>query len=117
MDAKGDQLGLELAVAAGGVGLAFERTELAADFAQQVLNTQEVAFGGLEATLGLLLALSVLEDAGGLLNDLAALLGPGVQHGVDLALAHDDVLLAADAGVGEEILHVEEPARHAVDGV
>ena len=46
-----------------------------------------------------------------------ALLGPGVEHGVDLALADDHVLLAADAGVGQQLLDVEQPARHAVDGV
>ena len=43
----------------------------------------------------------------------AAVLGAGVEHGVDLALADDDVLLAADAGVGEQLLDVEQPARHA----
>ena len=46
-----------------------------------------------------------------------ALLGPGVEHGVDLALADDHVLLAADAAVGQQLLDVEQPARHAVDGV
>ena len=46
-----------------------------------------------------------------------ALLGAGVEHGVDLALADDHVLLAADAGVGQQLLHVEQAARHAVDGV
>ena len=29
----------------------------------------------------------------------------------------DDVLLAADAGVGQQLLDVEQPARHPVDGV
>jgi hypothetical protein len=77
----------------------------------------QVGLGGGEAALGLLLALAVLEDAGGLLDDEAALLGAGVEHGVDLALADDDVLLAADAGVGEQLLDVEQAARHAVDGV
>ena len=41
----------------------------------------------------------------------AAVLGPGVQHRVDLALADDDVLLATDAGVAEQLLHVEQAAR------
>ncbi len=43
---------------------------------------------------------AVLQHAGGLLDDRAPLLGPGVEHGVDLALADDHVLLATDAGVG-----------------
>ena len=54
---------------------------------------------------------AVLQDAGGLLDDEAPLLGLGVEHGVDLALADDHVLLAADAGVGEQLLDVEQPAR------
>ena len=43
--------------------------------------------------------------------------GAGVEHRVELALADDHVLLAADAGVGEQLLDVEQPARHAVDRV
>ena len=111
------QLGDEVAVAAGGVGLALERAELAAHLAQEVAEPGEVALGGGEPALGLLLALAVLQDAGRLLDDEAAVLGPGVEHGVDLALADDHVLLPADAGVGEQLLDVEQPARHAVDGV
>ena len=98
-------------------GLALERAQLAADLAQEVLDAQQVRLGGVEPALGLLLALAELQDAGGLLDDRAALLGSGVEHRVDLALADDHVLLAADAGVGEQLLHVEQAARHAVDGV
>ena len=107
----------ELLVAAGRLGLAFERAELAPHLAQQVLQAQQVGLGGVEPALGLLLALAVLEDAGGLLDDRPPLLGAGVEDGVDLALAHDHVLLAADAGVGEQLLHVEQAARDAVDRV
>ena len=111
------ELGDEVAVAAGGIGLALERPELAADLAQEVLQAGEVALGGRQLALGLLLATAELQDAGGLLDDEAALLGTGVEDGVDLALADDDVLLAADAGVGQQLLDVEQPARRAVDGV
>ena len=41
--------------------------------------------------------------------------GPGVQHGVELALADDHVHLAADAGVGQQLLDVEQAALVAVD--
>ena len=37
--------------------------------------------------------------------------GVGVQDRVELALADDDVHLAADAGVGEQLLDVEQAAR------
>ena len=111
------ELGDELLVAPRRLRLALERAQLAAHLAQQVLQAQQVGLGGVEPALGLLLALAVLEDAGRLLDDRPPLLGPGVEHGVDLALADDHVLLAADAGVGEQLLHVEQPARHAVDRV
>ena len=114
---EGAQLGDEVAVAAGGVGLPLERSQLAPHLAEEVAEAGEVALGGGEAALGLLLALAELQDAGGLLDDEAPLLGPGVEHRVDLALADDDVLLAADAGVGQQLLDVEQAARHAVDGV
>ena len=74
-------------MAAGGVGLALERAQLAAHLAQQVLEPDEVGLGGGQPALGLLLAPPELEDAGRLLDDQPAVLGPGVEHGVDLALA------------------------------
>ena len=117
IDPKRRQLADELAVALGRLGLAFERAQLAADLAQQVLHAQEVGLGRLEAAFGLLLAAAVLEDAGRLLDDRPPVLGAGVEHRVDLALADDHVLLATDAGVAQQLLHVEQPARHAVDRV
>ena len=114
-DVEGAELGHDVAVAAGRVGLALERPQLAAHLAEQVAEAGEVALGGREAALGLLLALAVLEDAGRLLDDQAPVLGAGVEHRVDLALAHDHVLLATHAAVGEQLLQVEQAARHAVD--
>ena len=70
----------------------------------------QVALGGVELAERLLLALAVLEDAGGLLDEAAAVLGGRVQDRVELALADDDVHLAADAGVAEQLLDVEQPA-------
>ena len=52
-----------------------------------------------------------LQHAGGLFDDRPALLRSGVEHRVDLALAHDHVLLSTDTGVAEQLLHVEQPAR------
>ena len=71
------ELGDELAVAAGGLGLALERAQLAANLAQQVLHAQQVGLGGVEPALGLLLALAVLEHAGGLLDDRPPVLRAG----------------------------------------
>ena len=43
--------------------------------------------------------------------------GRGVQHGVELALPDDHVHLAAEAGVAQQLLHVEQAAGLAVDRV
>jgi hypothetical protein len=106
-----------VAVAPGGVGLLLQRAELTAHLAQQVLQPGEVALGVGQPPLGLLLAAAELEDARGLLDDQPSFFGSGVQHRVDLALADDHVLLAAHTRVAQELLDVEQPARHAVDGV
>jgi hypothetical protein len=99
------------------LGLAPERLELAADLAEQVAQPGQVALAGVELAERLLLALAVLEDAGGLLDEAAAVLRRRVEDRVELALADDDVHLAPDAGVREQLLDVEQPARGAVDGV
>ena len=103
--------------APGDLGLAAQRLELAADLGDEVGEPGEVGLHRVELAERLLLALAVLEDARGLLDEPAALLGRGVQHGVELALPHDHVHLAADARVGEQLLDVEQPARAAVDRV
>ncbi len=95
--------------------LAAQRLQLATQFVRQVLHAREVGLHRVQLAQRLLLALAVLEDARGLLDEGAAAHGVGVQHGVELALPDDDVHLTADAGVGEEILDVEEAARVAVD--
>jgi len=51
------------------------------------------------------------------LDDEAPVFGTGVEHGVELALRHDHVLLAAHTAVGQQLLHVEQAAGDAVDGV
>ena len=117
VDAQSTELGGQLTMSLGRLGLAFEGPQLAADLAEQVLQSQEVRFGGVEAALRLLFALAVLEDAGGLLDDRPALFRASVEYGVDLALADDDVLLAADPGIGQQLLDIEQAARHVVDGV
>lgn len=58
-----------------------------------------------------------LEDACRLLDDRAAILGTRRQDAVELALAHDHVLLSPDASVGEQLLDVEQPAGGAVHRV
>ena len=94
----------------GHLGLPAQRLELAADLAEQVGEPGQVAVAGVELAERLLLALAVLEDAGGLLDEAAPVLRRRVQDRVELALPDDDVHLAADAGVGQQLLDVEQPA-------
>ena len=99
------------------LGLPPERLQLAADLAGEIGEPSEVGLHGVELAERLLLAPSVLQDACGLLDEAAAVVGARVQHGVELALADDHVHLAAQPRVAEELLHVEEAARLAVDRV
>ena len=117
MDPKGVEFGLQIAVTLGGLGLSLERSQLTTHLSHQVLEPEEVRLGRVEPTLRFLLPFPELQHPGGLLDDRAAILGARVQHGVDLALAHDDVLLATNPRVREQFLNVEESARHAVDRV
>ena len=84
---------------ASDLGLLAERGELPAEFTGEVVEPGQAGLHRLELAERLLLALAVLEHPGGLFDEPAALLGTGVQHGVELALPDDDVQLAADAGV------------------
>ncbi|MGX1303545.1 hypothetical protein RKD35_005033 [Streptomyces albogriseolus] len=109
------QVGLDDGGATGDGGLAAERLELAAELVGEVLDACEVGLHRVQLAQRLLLALAVFEDAGRLLDEGAAAHGVGVQDGVELALADDDVHLAANAGVGEQFLDVQETAGVAVD--
>jgi hypothetical protein len=111
------ELGHESVMPARGVGLALQRPKTAPDLAQQVGEAEQIALGRLEPALRLLAPLAELEDPGGFFDDRPAFFRPSVQHGVELTLAHDDVLLAADAGVGQQFLDVEKSTRCAVDHV
>ncbi len=115
VDADRPQLLDQPTVAACRVGLTLQRCELAAHLTQQVVEAQEVALGRLQAAFGTFASLPELQDARRFLDDRTPVLGTRVEHRVELTLPHDHVLLAADAGVGEQLLDVEQPARRAVD--
>ena len=98
---QGLQLGDETTMPACCLSLSLEWTELTANLAQQVLNPEQTRLRGIEASFGALLAAAELQDPCSFLDDRAPLFGTGVEHGVNLALTHDDVLLTTHAGVAE----------------
>ncbi len=116
-DAHRPQLVGQGGVGAGGGGLALQGADLAAHLAQQVPQAFQVLLGGGQPALGPLPAPAVLQHPGRLLDHRPAVLGPGVEHRVQLALADDHVLLAPDPRVRQEVLDVQQPAGGAVDGV
>ena len=111
------RLGLNHRGSTGDFGLAAQGLELPAELGREVRESREIALHRIELAQGLLLALAVLEDAGSLLDEATAVLGCRVEDRIELPLAHDHVHLAADAGVRQQLLDVEQPARGAIDGV
>ena len=59
----------------------------------------------------------MLGDAGGLLDEGAALLGAALQNGVELALADDGMRILAQARIVQDVLNVHQAARTRVDEV
>ncbi|WP_455132989.1 hypothetical protein [Microbacterium aurum] len=94
-----------------------ERLQLSTQLPREVAEPREVRLHRLELAERLLLAATVLENAGGLLDEAAAVLGARLQHAVQAPLTHDDVHLAAEAGVAQQLLHVQQAAAVAVDRV
>ena len=97
--------------------LAVERADLALQLAQDVAHAHQVLLGRLQLALGLLAALPVLPDPGGLLEDHAPVLGPRRHQLRDVPLLDDRVAARADARVEEEVADVAQAARRLVDQV
>ncbi len=109
------QIGLDHGGPPGDRRLPSEWFELAPQLVGEILDTGQIGLHGVQFAQRLLLALAMFQNAGRLLDERAAAGGIGVQHRIQLALSDDDVHLTADTGVGEQILHVEQPAGVAVD--
>ena len=101
----------------GRLGLALQRPQRLARLALDVEGAVEVVLGALELQLGAAAALAVLAEAGGLLDEQAAVARRREDDLLDAALADHRVHLAAEVGVGEDLDHVGEPGAGAVDPV
>ena len=109
------QIGLHRRGALGRLSLPAQRLELLANLVGEIAQPIEVGLHPLELALRLLAAPPVFEHARRLLDIGAALLGTGFQDLRQLALPDDDVHLAADAGIRQQLLDVHEPRFGAVD--
>ena len=97
--------------------LALQRAQPAARLALHVERAVEVLLGALELQLRAPAALAVLAEAGGLLDQQAAVARLRVDDLVHPALADHRVHLAAEVRVGERLDHVDQPAARAVQPV
>jgi hypothetical protein len=95
-------------VALGLLGLAAEVAEAALELAEHVADAQQVLLGLLDLLLGGLLLGLEAGDAGGLVEDVAAVLGLAADDPADLALLDDRVAAGAGAGARSSA-----PARRA----
>ena len=98
-------------------GLTAERGDLAADFADDVGDAREIGVDAAEFVERLATLRLISGDAGGLFEEIAALGRIGGEDLVDLALHHERVGHAADAGVHEQALDILQARRLAVDEI
>ena len=115
----GDRVGLrrEGLVPLGHLGLLAERLQLTLELGEHVLEPEHVLVEPGQLAFGAFLALAVLGDPGRLLDVGAPVLRAGGQHVLELALPDHGVERAPDPGLGQQLLHVEEPDDLAADPV
>ena len=112
---RGTDRAAEIAIAARLARLALEAGELLLEPGLELVGAGEVGLGRLELELGLVAAGVQAGDAGGLLEQRAALLGPGGDEGGDAALAHHGRGARAAAEIGKQGLDVARAGLLAVD--
>ena len=103
--------------ALGGRRLQLERAQAPLDLALDVARALEVDADAAEPGTRPAPPALVLAEAGGLLDQRAALLGAREQHLVDTALRDHAVQVAADTRVRERLLHLEAPDGAATEQV
>src|SRR5205085_11328347 len=112
---EGFQLAAQVAEPGSLLRGPLERREPLLHLGGHVGEAEQVLLGGLELALGLLAPGLVLRDPGGLLEDAAAVLGPGADDEPDTPLLDDRVRARADAGAEEQLGDVEQAAGGLVD--
>ena len=114
-DLQYTQLIAENEVLLGNLCLLTQRLNLQLKLGDLIVDAHQVLLRALQLTLGLLLTMAELGDAGGLFEDLAALTGLDGQNLIDLTLTDDGIALAAHTGVHEQLVHVLEAHHLLID--
>ena len=94
-----------------------ERLELAAELGHHVLEPEQIVVQARELALRAFLAAAMLRDARRFLDVLPAVLRPGEEDLLELALAHHRVERPADPGFAQQLLDVEQADELPVDPV
>ncbi len=108
---------LQRLIASRRGGLALQVADLFLDLIEHVLQALKILTRVGDARLGLLAALLVARDTGGLLDEGAHVLGLRVDDARDHALLDDRVAARTQAGAEEEVGDVLAAAAAAVDEV
>ena len=110
-------IGGERLETAGLRDLAFQRVHAALLFGEHVGYAEQVRLGVFEFAQRVLLLALEFRDAGRFLEHRAAFLGFRGKDLVDLALRHDRVGGAADAGIHEQVVDVAQTAERSIQSV
>jgi hypothetical protein len=110
-------LAREALVQLGGLRLALERPQPGAGLTLHVEGAVEVLPGAVELELGAAPALAVLAQPRRLLDQQPPVARLGGDHRLHSALRDHRVHLLAQAGVGQHLEHVDQPAPGAVQPV
>jgi len=98
-------------------GLAGNGVELGFDFLVNVVESQDVLFGGLHLANGGILAAFILGHAGCIFDEKPAVFRFGFHQIGHSPLLHQGIGPGADTRAHEELFHVQQAAGHAVDAV
>ena len=110
-------IGGQLLVASRLARLALQALDLRIELPQHVVEARQIRLRRSQPQLRLVAAAVQPGDAGGILQDAAALVGLGVDDLADLALAHQRRGARAGGGVLEQDAHVARAHLLAVDAV
>ena len=112
-----EAFGREGGVALGLAALSREAPHLALDFADDVVESLKVLGGAIELAFRGVLAVPVQADAGGFLEERAAVVRPVRQEAFDHAGFDDDARIAAESRAAQKILHIPQAHGGVVDQV